>query len=417
METKRKIIIVGGGFAGIKLTRKLDDSLFDILLIDKINHHQFQPLFYQVATSQIEPSSISFPLRHVFRNKKNVRIRLGEVLNVDIKHNKINTSIGDFDYDFLILAMGCKTNFYGNNQIKEHAFTLKTTFDALAIRNHILQTFENIITADEAEKESLLNLVIVGGGPTGVELAGAFSEIKKNILPRDYHRIDFSKLRIILIEGSKDTLNSMSNQAKIASRKYLLEMGIELVTETFVKNYDGQILQLNTGETIKTKTVIWAAGVVSNSIKGLPENWFTTGNRLKVDRINKVTGSENIFALGDMAYMETPTYPNGHPQLANVAINQARNLAINLKKIVLGKATTDYEYKDLGSMATLGRNKAVVDLPFIKFRGFFAWVTWMFLHLMLILSVRNKLIIFINWAWAYITKDTALRLIIKQGEK
>jgi len=417
MTTKKKIIIVGGGFAGIQLVKKLDENLFDILLIDKINHHQFQPLFYQVATSQIEPSSISFPLRNIFKYKNNVQIRLAEVVSIDAVNNRIHTSIGDFEYDYLVIAIGCKTNFYGNNDISKYAFTLKTTYDAITIRNHILQTFENIISANEVEKESLLNLVIVGAGPTGVELAGAFAEIKKNILPKDYHGIDFSKFKIMLVEGSKDTLNSMSDNAKNTSRKYLQEMDVDILTETFVKNYDGNILTFKDGNTIKTKTVIWAAGVTGNIIQGMPDISISTSNRITVNRINKVVGTENIFAIGDIAFMETPKYPKGHPQLANVAINQAKNLTKNLKKIVHGEEPVDYEYKDLGSMATIGRNKAVVDFPFIKINGYFAWVIWMFLHLMLILSVRNKLIIFINWAWAYITKDTSLRLILTQNKE
>jgi len=411
----KKVIIVGGGFAGIQLARELDDNLFDIWIIDKLNHHQFQPLFYQVATSQIEPSSISFPLRHIFRNKKNVKIRLTEVLSVDSANNKINTTIGELDYDYLVLAMGCKTNFFGNSELGKNVFTLKSTYEAITIRNHILLTFEKIITASEQEKESLLNIVVVGGGPTGVELAGAFSEIKKNVLPRDYHRIDFSKLRIILVEGSPNTLNNMSDVAKKASRNYLQKIGVEVLTETIVKNYDGETLLFTNGNTLKTKTVIWAAGVIANTLDGIAKENITFGSRLKVNRINQLLGSENIFAIGDLAFMETPKYPKGHPQVANVAINQAKNLARNFKKIANGKPTNPYEYKDLGSMATLSRNKAVVDLPFISFKGFFAWVVWMFLHLMLILSVRNKLIIFINWAWAYITKDTALRLIIRQN--
>lgn len=412
----KKVIVVGGGFAGITLVRKLDDKLFDILLIDKLNHHQFQPLFYQVATSQIEPSSISFPLRHVFRNKKNVKIRMAKVQHVDTVNRKIKTNIGEFEYDYLILAIGCTTNFFGNNEISKHALTLKSTYDAITIRNRILETFEKIISTEGEEKESLLNLVIVGAGPTGVEMAGAFSEIKKNILPKDYHRIDFSKLRIILIEGSAHTLNSMSELAKSASKKYLQTMGVEVHTETIVSHYDGNVLQLNNGKSIKTKTVVWAAGVTANTIDGIPASWIVAGNRIKVNRINKVPESGQIFVIGDMALMETPKYPKGHPQLANVAINQAKNLANNLKRIELQKETVNYEYTDLGSMATLARNKAVVDLPFIKFKGFLAWLIWMFLHLMLILSVRNKLIIFINWAWAYITKDTALRLILKDNK-
>lgn len=417
MMEKKKLIVIGGGFAGIQLVRNLNENLFDILLIDKLNHHQFQPLFYQVATSQIEPSSISFPLRNIFKRKRNLQIRLAELLSVNSSNNSIQTSIGNFNYDYLVLAIGCRTNFFGNQTISEHALTLKTTYDAITIRNHILQTFENIISANENEKQSLLNLVIVGAGPTGVELAGAFAEIKKNILPRDYRGIDFSKFNILLIEGSKDTLNSMSATAKSASKEYLLKMGVHIQTETFVKDYDGNQLILSTGDIIFTKTVIWAAGVTGNKIEGISDNAYATGNRLQVDRTNLLTQSKNIYALGDIAFMVTPKYPKAHPQLANVAINQAKLLAKNLTLIQKNKPTKAFEYKDLGSMATVGRNKAVVDLPFIQFKGYIAWLVWMFLHLMLILSVKNKLIIFINWAFTYITKDTSLRLILSNKKE
>jgi NADH:ubiquinone reductase (H+-translocating) len=416
MTEKKKIIVVGGGFAGIQLIKVLNKDLFDVLLIDKLNHHQFQPLFYQVATSQLEPASISFPLRHLFRNKKNVQIRLTKVLNVDILNNEIDTTIGKFNFHYLIIAIGCKTNFFGNEQIAKNAFTLKTTYDAITIRNHILQTFENLISAKEEDKESLLNLVIVGAGPTGVELAGAFAEIKKNNLPKDYPGIDFSQFNITLIEGSKETLNSMSANAKKISRKYLTNMDIIIQTETVVQDYDGNILTLTNGNTIKTKTVIWAAGVTGNTISGIPESSHTINNRLKVNRINQITECKNIFAIGDIALMQTPQYPKGHPQLANVAINQAKHLAHNFYKLSLQKETIDFEYTDIGSMATVGRNKAVVDLPFYKFNGYFAWLTWMFLHLMLILNARNKIIIFINWTWAYVTKDTSLRLILSPNK-
>jgi len=407
---KRKIIVIGGGFAGIEFIKKIDETLFDVLLIDKINHHQFQPLFYQVATSQLEPASISFPLRNIFKTKKNLQIRLAEVLSIDSANNKIKTTIGEFCYDLLVIAIGCTTNFFGNDELKSHAFTLKTTYDAINIRNHILQTFENIISAEAGEKEGLMNLTIVGAGPTGVELAGAFAEIKKNILPKDYPNIDFTHFKINLIEGSKDTLNSMSLLAKRTSKIYLQKMGVNIITETFVKRYDGNFLELSNGNIIKSKTVIWAAGVIGNTIKGLPDSVQKVGNRIDVNRTNLVNGTQNIFALGDIAFMQTPKYPNGHPQVANVAINQAKYLAYNLNKT----KTNEFEYNDLGSMATIGRNKAVVDLPHFKFKGYFAWLLWMFLHLMLILSVRNKLIIFINWVWAYLTKDTSLRLILKQ---
>lgn len=417
MNSKKKIVIVGGGFAGISLAKKLDLNLFDVVVIDKINHHQFQPLFYQVATSQIEPSSISFPLRYIFSNKKGIRVRLAKVLEVKTNESKLITSIGEFDYDYLVLAMGCKTNFFGNENIAKNALTLKSTYDAISIRNHFLQTFEDIINSKDQVDESLYNIVVVGAGPTGVELAGAFAEIKKNILPQDYPRIDFSKVNVILIEGSSHTLNSMSEKAKLNSEKYLLKMGVEFHKETIVKDYDGNVLTTNKGDVIKTHTVIWSAGVIANSIQGIPEKDLVRGNRIKVNRYNQSQSDANVFVLGDMAYMETPKYPNGHPQLANVAINQAKNLANNLKRIEKGQSLVEYEYKDLGSMATIGKNKAVVDLPFFKFKGLFAWLVWMFLHLMLILSVRNKLIIFINWAWAYFTKNSALRIILKHSKE
>jgi NADH dehydrogenase len=414
---QKKVVIIGGGFAGIQLAKKLDAHFFDILLIDKINHHQFQPLFYQVATSQIEPSSISFPLRYLFKHQKNIQIRLAEVEAIVEEQKMVKTSIGNFEYDILVIAMGCKTNFFGNQTIEQHAFTLKSTYDAIQIRNHILQTFEDIISALAEEKDALMNLVIVGAGPTGVELAGSFAEIKAFILPKDYPRIDFSQFNITLIEGSKYTLSSMSNNARKASEEYLLKMGVHVKKEVFVQNYDGEILTLSNNETIKSKTVIWAAGVTGNTINGLPKEAVAYGNRIKVDRMNKVNGCQHIYAIGDICYMETPLYPKGHPQVANVAINQAKLLGKNLKAIVQGKETKPYEYKDLGSMATIGRNKAVVDVGSIKLKGYFAWLIWMFLHLMLILSVKNKLIIFINWAWAYISKNTSLRLILKNNNK
>lgn len=413
MEQRKKVIIVGGGFAGLNVAKKLNQSAYDVLLIDKQNHHQFQPLYYQVASARLEPSNISFPFRKIFQKSKNIQIRLAEVNKIIVAENKIETNIGEFHYDYLIVASGCKTNFFGNEQISKYALPMKTTEEAIEIRNKILLDFEKIISASETEKQSLLNIVLVGAGPTGVEMAGAFSEMKKYILPRDYPNIDFSSLNIILLEGSKNTLNAMSDDSKKASRKYLEELGVIVKTETFVTNYDGQTATLNTGEVIKTQNLIWAAGVSGNIIEGLnTENIIR--NRYKVDRYNKVLGTTNVYAIGDVAYMETPKYPSGHPQLANVAINQGKNVAANLLALLKGKQQTEYEYKDLGSMATIGKHRAVVDLPFMKFQGRIAWYVWMFLHLMLILSVRNKLMIFLNWAWSYLTKDSSLRLILKQ---
>lgn len=409
---KKKVIVIGGGFAGIQLVSNLNKELFEILLLDRLNHHQFQPLFYQVATSQIEPSSISFPLRHIFNSSKSTQIRLTEVVRIIPSENKVETGTGEFHYDYLVIATGCKTNFFNNASIENKAFPLKTTYDAIAIRNHIITVFEKVLHAGPEEKQRLLNLIIAGAGPTGVELAGAFAEIKNNVLPKDYPGIDFSQLTIYLIEGSKNTLGSMSNTARKASCRYLTKMGVVIKTETIVTGYDGETVLLSDGKSIPSSTVIWAAGVTGNKVEGLPEECWIANNRIIVNRHSLVQGFENIFALGDIAYMTTPKYPQGHPQVANVAINQARLLAKNLQRIIKSKPLQGYEYKDLGSMATIGRNKAVVDLPFFRFKGYLAWLVWMFLHLMLILSVKNKVIIFINWAWSYLTKDSSLRLIL-----
>lgn len=412
---KQKVIILGGGFAGLHLAKKLNNSAFDIILIDKLNHHQFQPLFYQVATARLEPANISFPFRKIFQRSRNIQIRLAEVTGIMPATNTIKTSEGNFAYDHLVIATGCKTNFFGNEQISKHAFSMKTTLEAINIRNEILLSFEQFICATEEEKEALLNIVIVGAGPTGVELAGAFAEMKKHILPKDYPNIDFSGLTITLLEGSKNTLNSMSPESQKASRSYVEKLGVDLKTETFVTNYDGTNVTLNSGKIIKSKNVIWAAGVSGNIIEGLTADSIMK-NRFVVDRYNKVKNYTNIYAVGDVAYMVTPKYPNGHPQLANVAINQGKNMADNFLSALRQKPLKEYEYKDLGSMATIGTYKAVVDLPGFKFQGVIAWFVWMFLHLMLILSVRNKFVTFMNWFWNFLAKDSSLRLIFKNGK-
>lgn len=408
-----RVVIIGGGFAGLQLAKTLANSSVKVVLVDKQNHHQFQPLFYQVASGRLEPSSISFPFRKVFQNIKNVDFRMADIISIDPENKKLMTAYQrTISYDHLVIATGCKTNFFGNSEMSEHAYSMKTTQESIEIRNKILFSFEKEIFARESEKAAYMNIVIVGGGPTGVELSGAFAELRKNVLPKDYHNIDFSKFNIILLEGSKHTLNNMSQESKDASKRYLEELGVIVKTETFINSYDGNTAVLSTGETIPTKNVIWAAGVTGNIIEGLGEKDINK-NRYIVDRFNKLIHFDNIYALGDIAYMETPKYPNGHPQVANVAINQAKVLGKNIIKSIKDKnyQWNEYEYFDFGMMATIGKHKAVVELPFFKFRGILAWYIWMFLHLMLILSVRNKLIIFFNWAWSYLTKDTSLRLI------
>lgn len=408
-----KVVIIGGGFAGLQLAKTLMKADLKVILVDKQNHHQFQPLFYQVASGRLEPSSISFPFRKIFQKSKNVDFRMADIINIDPIEKKIMTAYDrNITYDHLVIATGCKTNFFGNKEMSENAFSMKTTQDSIDIRNKILFSFEKEIFARPEEKQAWMNIVIVGGGPTGVELSGSFAELKKNILPKDYHNIDFSKFNIILLEGSKNTLNNMSEESRIASRRYLEEMGVIVKTETLIESYDGKLAVLNTGEIIPTKNVIWAAGVIGNIINGL-ESQDIFKNRYIVDRLNKIKHFDNIYALGDVAYMVTPKYPNGHPQVANVALNQAKTLGKNIVNSLKNEnyQPIEYEYNDMGMMATIGKNKAVVEFPFIKFHGALAWYIWMFLHLMLILSVRNKLVIFFNWAWSYLTKDTSLRLI------
>lgn len=409
---RKKIVIVGAGFAGLRLAQELNNTDYDVLLLDKHNYHQFQPLMYQVATARLEPTSISFPLRKVFQKSKNVRIRIAEVLSVDAENKIIKTTLEEYPYDYLVIAFGCTSNYFGNKTIEEFSYPMKSVPEALQLRNHILQTFEDVLVASPDEVEPLLNFVVVGGGPTGVELSGALAEMKKNVLPKDYPDKDFSKLNVFLIEGSPSTLNVMSDLAKKYSQKYLKDLGVKVLTNTYVDSYDGEVVTLNSGETIRTKNLIWAAGVVGNSLEGIPPTSITRGNRLIVNRYNEVQGLEDVFAVGDIAFMSTPKYPNGHPQLANVALNQAKNLAYNFKARLKNKPQRAFEYYDKGSMATVGKRKAIVDLPKFSFKGRLAWFFWMFLHLMLILSVKNKLVVFINWMMSYFYNDSTLRVIL-----
>ncbi len=412
-----RIVIIGGGFAGVQLIKRLKNKPVRITLIDKQNFHSFQPLLYQVASARVEPASISFPFRKLFQGFKNFDYRMAVVQRVDTEQKQVITDTGNIKYDHLVIATGCTTNFFGNNEIMKHALPMKAMSEAIEIRNRILLDFEEYATASSEEREKLMNIIIVGAGPTGVELSGAFAELKNDVLPKDYPKVDFSGLDIILLEGSPNTLANMSDDSKKMSRKYLENLGVRVKTEVILQSYDGHFATLSNGEIIPCKNLIWSAGVMGNVVEGVTERENLMRNRYIVDRYNAVQNMENVYALGDVAYMETPLYPKGHPQVANVAINQAKNLAQNFLNSMNDKPLTEYEYKDLGMMATIGKNKAVVDLKYIHFQGFVAWVVWMFLHLMLILSVRNKVIIFINWAWAYITKDTSLRLIIKSENK
>ena len=416
MEIRDKIIVIGGGFAGLQFAKQLNGKIEKkVVMIDKANHHMFQPLFYQVACGRIEPSNISFPFRKIFQRSKNVQFRMTEVKQILPSENKIITEDHTFHYDKLVIATGCKTNFFGNQKMESLAFGMKNTQEAISIRNHVLLTFEKLIIEKSKSDDGNWNIVIVGSGPTGVELAGAFAEMKKDILPRDYPRMNFDDLDIILVSSTEKPLSVMSEAAQEKSEKYLKDLGVKFISNDRVVDYDNDKVFLKSGTIIPSNNVIWAAGVTGNIIDGLSEE-SVKNNRYIVDRYNKIKGFDNIFAIGDIAYMETPKYPEGHPQVANVAINQGKNLAKNLLRKSLND-WKEYEYKDRGSLATIGKHRAVVDLPKFKFQGIFAWYFWMFLHLMLILSVRNKLAIFFNWMWSYINKDSSLRLIIIPNKK
>ena len=415
-----KLIILGGGFGGLKLARKLNNKPgFDITLIDRFNYHQFQPLFYQVATAGLDASNISFPLRKVFHKSKNVKIRLADVQQIQTQEKKVVTDIGVFDYDALVIATGADTNFFGNTNLMANAFPMKSTVEALQLRNRLLNNFEDALTAKDAEEmQRLMTIVVVGGGPTGVELSGAIADMKRYQLPKDYPELDFTEMKIYLLEGTGKTLAAMSTKSSERSEKYLEKLGVTVKTDSILKEFDGQKVTLQNGETINASLVIWAAGIKGNVPEGIDKELIARGNRIKVDSQCRVLGHTNIFAIGDVAYMEEVAWPNGHPQVAPVAMQQADMLANNLYRIEMKSGDENllqFKYKDSGSMATVGRNLAVVDVPKPKlhFGGFFAWMIWMGLHLMLILGVKNRFFVFSNWLYNYFTYDQNLRLIFK----
>jgi NADH:ubiquinone reductase (H+-translocating) len=417
-----KVIIVGAGFGGLRLARELNNRRgIDVVLIDKVNYHQFQPLLYQVATAGLDASNISFPLRKVFQKSRNVRIRLAEVKEVLPAANRIVTDNEEIDYDILVLATGTATNFFGNSQLQERTFPMKSTVEALQLRHRLISNFEQaLLIKDPAELQALMNIAVVGGGPTGVELSGTLAEMKRYVLPKDYPELDFNRMNIFLLEGGPKTLGSMSAQSAEDSRRYLTKLGVTVMTNTIVSNYDGKNIQLKDGANIPARTVIWAAGVTGAMPAGIDKTLIARGNRLIVDQQSKLKGLDNIYAIGDLSYMETTMYPKGHPQLASVAIQQAKCLGKNLQRLNSGSSELrPFEYHDKGTMATVGRNLAVVDIPRPKlhFRGFFAWLIWMSLHLVLILGVKNRFFVFSNWVYNYFTFDQSLRLIFPEFRK
>jgi NADH dehydrogenase len=411
---QKRLVIIGGGFAGLTLAQKLAKTDLQIVLLDKNNYHQFQPLFYQVAMAGLEPSSIVFPLRKTFQNRKNVFIRVTEVEEVDPQKNEVHTSIGSLSYDYLVLAIGADTNFFGNQQLAEKTIPMKSVSEALFLRNAILDDYEKALsTSDYEARQGLIDIVIVGGGPTGVEVAGALAEMKKYVLPKDYRELDCSEVDIHLLQGGDCLLKGMSTESSEGAKKFLTELGVDVRLNVRVTDYDGEYVHTKDGAKIRANKVIWAAGITGNKIKGLPDDALTWGNRIKVNQKSQIEGFENIYAIGDIAFMTEEDYPEGHPQVAQVALQQAKTLAENFKRKTKGKELISFSYKDLGSMATIGRHRAVVDLPKWKFQGLFAWIIWLGVHLFQLIGVKNKLFVFINWVWNYLTYDQSLRLIIK----
>ncbi len=414
---QKRVVIVGAGFAGLTLARKLAKRPeFQVVLIDKNNYHQFQPLFYQVAMAGLEPSSIVFPLRKMFQRNKNVFVRVTKVASVDTETQTLQTEIGALSYDFLVIAIGADTNWFGNERVRANAIPMKSVSEALYLRNRIFEDYEQAVTSDDPERrQRFLDIVIVGGGPTGVEIAGALAEMKQHIIPKDYHDLDRDQIDIHLVHGNERVLNTMSPQASAASEKFLRDLGVKLHLDKVVKDFDGQTVTIDDGSTLRADKVIWAAGITGNKIQGMPETAIGRGGRIVVNEFNQVQGLPNVFALGDIALQTSETdYPGGHPQVAQVAIQQATLLAKNIVNMTSAKgALRPFAYKDLGSMATIGRHRAVVDLKFWRFQGAFAWFTWLFVHLFALIGTKNKVFVFLNWVWNYISYDQSLRLVIK----
>lgn len=414
-----RVVIIGGGFAGLAVAKGLKKQELQVVLLDKHNYHTFQPLLYQVATGGLEPDSIAFPLRKTINDLENYFFRLTEVTNIIPEKNLIETTIGELEYDYLVIATGSKTNFFGNKNIEKHAMEMKSVPQSLNIRSLIIENFEEaLLTSDLEERLALMNFVIVGGGPTGVELAGALAEMKKGILPKDYPDLDIRQMQINLIQGSDRLLDAMSLKSSKKSEDFLIKLGVNVWKGIYVKDYDGLNVITNTDQTFKASTVIWAAGVTGDTIDGLQEEAIVQrGSRFKVDTFNRVNGYENIFAIGDVASMSSEKYEHGHPMMAQPAIQQGRLLAKNILALQKGKELKPFTYNDKGSMATIGRNKAVVDLPSFKFQGIFAWFVWMFVHLFSLIGFRNKVVVFMNWVYNYIRFDRETRLIIRPFKK
>ncbi|WP_142785674.1 NAD(P)/FAD-dependent oxidoreductase [Changchengzhania lutea] len=414
-----RIVIIGGGFAGIALAKKLSKQEVQVVLLDKHNYHTFQPLLYQVSTGGLEPDSIAYPIRKILKDFPNFYFRLAHVNAVDTDKNKVRTDIGNLKFDYLVVATGSKTNYFGNAEIEKHSMAMKTVPQSLNLRSLILENFEEaLLTSDLHERNALMNFVIVGGGPTGVELAGALAEIKKGILPRDYPDLDTRSAQIHIVQSSDCILEGMSAQASSKAEDFLEKLGVQIWKNVRVTNYNGKTVTTNTDLTFEAETLVWAAGVKGATIHGLDaEDFITNGNRIMVNAFNQVKGFEHIFAIGDVASLITEEFPHGLPMMAQPAIQQGQQLGDNILRLIENKPLQAFKYKDKGSMATIGRNKAVVDMKNFRFQGVFAWFVWMFVHLFFLIGFRNRMVVFINWVYNYVRFDREARLIIRPFKK
>ena len=412
------VVIIGGGFGGIEVAKQLEDKPVDVLMLDKHNYHTFQPLLYQVATGGLEAESIAFSLRKNFSDQKNFRFRVGEVSKINTDKNTLDTTVGEIAYDYLVIATGSTTNFFGNKDIEHYAMPMKSIPEALNLRYLILQNLEEaVLIPSKEERAPYLSFVLVGAGPTGVELAGALAELRNHILTKDYPELSKEEMKVYLVDFLPKVLGPFSDSASNAAKEFLTDMGAEVLLNVKVESYDGNEIKFEDGRSIKTKNVIWSAGVMGVVPEGIAQQSIERGNRISVDPISRVKGYENIFAIGDVAAMITDKTPKGHPGVAQVAIQQGKQVGKNIIHLIKGEQTEPFKYNDKGSLATIGRNKAVADLGKIRFQGFFAWLVWMFVHLISLLGGRNKFIVFISWVASYMNNNGGSRLIIRKFKR
>jgi len=409
-----RVVIIGCGFGGLQLAKSLNGAPFQVVMLDKNNYHTFQPLLYQVATSGLEADSIAYPIRKIFKGQKNFHFRWCEVKSLVASDNKIITNIGEVAYDYLVMATGTTTNFFGNSEFEQKAMPMKSVTEALNLRSLILQNFEKALLANtDEERQALMNFVVVGGGPTGVELAGALSELKNHVLPNDYPELDLKQMRVILVESGNELLQAFNQTNQQRAKTYLEELGAEVWLQKGVSKFDGRTIEFKDGEKLLSKNLIWGAGIKGVLIDGFDETVINPRKRLLVNDYCQINNQTNIFAIGDVACMVQPNYPNGHPQVAPVAIQMGELVAQNLIRQKEGKSLQSFNYNDKGSMATVGRNRAVVEAGKIHFGGWLGWLVWMSLHLMLLVGFRNRIVVFINWLWNYLSYDRNIRLIIR----